>query len=234
MRHGQRNTLIAVCVAAFLGMVILVVLAAYPQDAPTVDGLLYANEYTEYGNNPAWVMDGNYSTLYTKYITEGDPNTGLYVCNDWWNAEEAYNPIEDCAGMNQYDWTDTDPYPNVFWRIKVYGNKDGNQAIEVWRRVNQQGTSWQPQDCNGWYHAVGYAKSPEHQEEEHPIWELRIPASDISKSIIIGLVDPKFVDPDPNQCPPVEDPNTDAREEPSYGEAPEFTQGGPPPPPPCP
>jgi hypothetical protein len=232
MRRGQKNTLIGVCVAAFLGMVILVVLAAYPQDAPTVNGVLDANEYTEYGNNPAWEQDGNFSTLYTKYITEGDPNTGLYVCNDWWNPDEPYNPKTECDGMNQYDWTDMGQSPYMHWRIKVYGNKDGNQAIEVWKRENQQGKPWDLQDCNGWYHAVGYGTSPEHPTVEHPIWELRIPDSVITSNIKVGLVDPKNVDP--NNCPPVEDPNTDAREEPSYDLAPEFMLTGGPPPPPCP
>ena len=218
MKH--RTIILAASAAIFTGALLVTVWAAYPETPPTIDGDLEENEYATYGSNIGYWMEGDFSDLYTKYVLgEGG---GLYVCNDWWNPDVNYDPNDECDGMNQFDWTDTGVYPNMYWRVKVHA---GEQNINIYKRQNiaplQEWDEVDPEE-EGWYCVTGYSDSPLH-EDPHPIWELKIPASEISSEIVIGLVDPKAVDPE--DCPSVAG-TTDARVLSVYGNAPSFFMSG--------
>ncbi len=170
---------------------------------PYVDGALTPDSEYDGGD----VQSGVYSECYFKYV-KGE---GLYVCNDWCDPNETYDPNDQCNGYNIFTWTDTQPTPWMYWRLKCPG--DGSTpTIQKCPRDDQW--NWQDVDPNssGWNTAAGFHPSI-NSPVPHPIWEACIPPEAISEDILMGLKDPTSIDP--NACPEGWDP-------PNFGTVPDF------------
>jgi hypothetical protein len=159
---------------------------------PKVDGWYCYKDgegaYNEYANGET-IQQGSYSRLYAKYVS----GKGLYMCNDWYIPEE--DPKDQCDAMNQFDWTDTKPSPDRYWRIIVHGNIEDfdnpMDAITVKTRINDGSSQWaEPENIDAWEAYIGYHDSV-NSEAEHYIWELLIPSTIISSELRVGLFDPK-------------------------------------------
>jgi hypothetical protein len=177
---------------------------ATPPAHPWPDGALTPDdEYDEYGSGGWW--DGSYGHLYYRYISDqADEWNGFYICNDWWDAPQNFDPVEDCDAKvyNRFDWTDTTPNPDMFWRVNVLSN--GN--VTVWQQENTEEATWGVIDTTGqgWKSDTGYHVSKNEPNVQHPIWELLIPDEYITSSITVGLIDPKSIDD--GDCPDPTDP----------------------------
>ena len=180
-------------IAPFLGMLLVALVSGALADAPEhpfVSGTLTPDqEYDEiqvYPNGTGRVGVGAFSKLYDRYV-EG---YGWYILNDWYLPEEDYDPDDTCDGYNIFDFTDTGYSPwYKYWRVKVHG--DGGITLQT-KMQNEE--EWTDADTTGWETATSYDLS-KNRYEPHPIWELKIPESIIRGNIILGLLDPKAIDP---------------------------------------
>lgn len=222
MKTKTGKTLSRVLIALSLIAIPAMVVWALVPDEPIVDGKLDPdNEYNEEGcdgydpgNNPGVVQTGDYSKCYSRGIPGS--GGGFYICNDWYDPNEGYDP-NGCDGYNIFSWTDTGPNPYMHWQLKIHDNND----ITLQQRENTEESQWQNVDPNilGWEQASGYTTSQNDLSTEHPIWELKIPHDAISDYVTVGIIDPKWIDP--NACPSGWEPH-------GYGSAPSpiYPQGG--------
>ncbi|MHC4154680.1 MAG: hypothetical protein ACYST6_07130 [Planctomycetota bacterium] len=171
-------------------MLALVLVFALNVWAISVDGDL--NPSTEYSGGDE--LPGTYGTCYTKYVS----GTGFYICNDWWDADEDYDPDgADCDEYNVFDWTDTSSSPDMYYRLKVYG--DGSHSFQ--KKPNQPGASWTSLTCGEISSASGYTGTV-NKAANHAVWECKIPDDKLGSSWTCGLKDPvEPLDDDPANCP---------------------------------
>lgn len=190
------------------------VIASSAMATPVVDANLSPDD--EYPVNSE--MDGNYSKTYSEYVIDD----GFYILNDWYKPVENFDPNEGyacdpndpacedpnetdgCDGYNVFEWTDTEPNPDVYWKIMCHGNGEGtvkkkkNAVGEPWIYVNLDDPN-DPNYIEGFETAAGYNTSKNEPDNPHPIWEIKIPYTAISANIEVGMIDPKEIDP--NDCP---------------------------------
>ncbi len=176
---------------------------------PVVDGDLDPND--EYPAESE--LDGNFSKTYSEYVV----SDGFYIINDWFDPCTNYDPNDycdpndpecdpndpndpqGCDAYNIFTWTDEDPNPWHYWRIKCHGNGAG--TLEWRPNDDNPPTDWEEidPDTEGFETATGYNTTKNDPTTPHPIWELKIPYTHISADIEVGMKDPKWVDP--NDCP---------------------------------
>jgi hypothetical protein len=204
---NARNVISPLFLLAVMGFLWPSPVLATPPSHPSVDGYLSPDdEYDEGTGGTGDMYQGNYGRLYARYITDqADEWNGFYLCNDWYCPVENFDATSVCDGgvYNRFDFTDTEPDPDVYWRINVLG--DG--TVKVWTCPNDGQWNWAEQNTSGtdWKCATGYHTSknpnPQNPAPSHPIWELLIPDECISGRIVVGVKDPVSVDTDDCPCP---------------------------------
>ncbi|HBG26255.1 MAG: hypothetical protein A2Y10_07970 [Planctomycetes bacterium GWF2_41_51] len=167
----------------FLCLFISSALAEPPPNIPYIDGDLDGdNEYNVLGgedydpdDNPGKVLNGNYCKLYYRFI----PFDGLYLCCDWYVPGGSQE-------FQRFEFTDKGLSPRKFWRIDIIGGS----TVNVFWTENPSGI-WNDVHELGWDEATGNHDSI-NSPEPHPIWEMRIPASEFSGQELMAGICPKY------------------------------------------
>jgi len=224
MRTKTGKILLRVLIAlALITVPALVVWAVAPPDKPTVDGKLDPdNEYNDPNgedynpnNHPGTELRGTFGFLYTRHIPNNQAEPGFYMCNDWSDPCESYDPNDpnNCDGYNIFVWTQANTTIN--WRLRVYGNG----TIYIEKQANLY-SEWYEVDPNtpGFVSAAGYDTSRNDPDTRHPIWELLIP------NVCLGPYNPVYTSDPKSEPVDAGDPNCIINwSPPDYGNAPEAT-----------
>ncbi len=194
----------ALIASTAIAVLVVIVWAAVPP-YPTVDGMLSGGNESEeeydYPGGAGLRQDGPFSACYGRYIgNQGSENNGFYICNDWYDPCDNYDPDEDCNAVNMFWWTESGS-PSQYWRVVLHPD----ETCTLWEKYNDGQDNWEIVDTNGWDVFTGYNTSFNDPDVEHPIWELRIPPEHCTANMVVGAIDPKAADQE--DCPP-NDPNT--------------------------